>query len=79
MTNTELRAFSDAELQSIIDRAKNEQQDRIRRRYAETEKAFWNAAKKLYAANHDYNFSTYINGDPLPLAVLLNDAGMLES
>ena len=75
MTNTDLRCLSDADLQSLIDRAKNEKEERAERKRAGAEKNFWDAARALYRVDPWYNFCTlFEDGENLTLEMLLSDA-----
>ena len=76
MTNTDLRCLSDADLQSLIDRATNEKGERVKRKRADTEKNFWEAARALYRVDPWYDFCTMVDsGENLSLEMLLRDAG----
>ena len=78
MTNTDLRCLSDADLQSLIDRAANEKEERIKRKRADAEKAFWEAAGALYKINPWYEFHTlFEDGENLTLEMLLDDKGRM--
>lgn len=78
MTNTDLRCLSDADLQSLIDRATNEKGDRLKRKRADAEKNFWEAARALYKADPWFEFCTlFDDGANLTLEMLLDDAGKM--
>jgi len=78
MTNTDLRCLSDADLQSLIDRATNEKEERIKRKRADAEKTFWEAAGALYKINPWYEFCTLVeDGETLTLEMLLDDKGRM--
>ena len=79
MTNTDLRCLSDADLQSLIDRAKNEKEERAKRKRAGAEKYFWDAALALYKIDPNYDFYTLLDdGANLTLEMLLQDAGKVS-
>lgn len=78
MTNTDLRCLSDSDLQSLIDRATNEKEARIKRKRADAEKTFWEAARALYKADPWFEFNTlFDNGANMTLEMLLDDAGKM--
>lgn len=78
MTKTDLRCLSDADLQSLIDRATNEKEERIKRKRADAEKTFWEAAGALYKINPWYEFCTELEGgENLTLEILLEDKGRI--
>ena len=79
MTNTDLRCLSDSDLQSLIDRATNERGERAKRKRADTEKNFWEAARALYRVDPWYDFCTLSEcGGNLSLEMLLSDAGEMS-
>lgn len=76
MTNTDLRCLSDSDLQSLIDRATKEKEERAKRKRDGAEKYFWDAARALYRIDPWYDFCTLIgDGENLTLEMLLEDAG----